>query len=85
MTETIQRLIEELERLPEKEQEERASSYLEDLHRRKRASNKPVGEREEGGLYESFAILREANLDLPPDFSVTYERELYGRTADLDD
>ena len=84
MTETIRRLIEELERLPEKEQEERASSYLEDLQRRKGTREEPLGEGEQG-LYEPFAVLLKANLDLPPDASVTYERELYGRTADLDD
>ena len=83
MTETAQKLIEELERLPEAEQEERASSYLEDLQRRKQASEEPVAEEQK--LYEPFAILLEANLDLPPDASVTYERELYGRTADLND
>ena len=84
MTETIRRLIEELERLPEKEQEERASSYLEDLQRRRQARGEP-GAGEDEVLYEPFAILLEANLDLPPNASVTYEREIYGRTADLND
>ena len=84
MTKTAQKLFEELERLPADEQEERASSYLEDLKRRKGAREERLGEGEKE-LYEPFAVLLEANLDLPPDASVTYERELYGRTADLDD
>ena len=84
MTTAAQKLIEELGRLPAEEQEERASTYLEDLQRRQRARGEAGAEKGEE-LYEPFAILLEADLDLPPDASVTYERELYGRTADLDD
>lgn len=85
MTEIAQKLIKELERLPKEEQEERVASYLEDLQRRQQAREEPA-EGEDGATepYASFRFLREANLDLPPDFSVTYERALYGRTADLD-
>ena len=84
MTKTAQKLIEALERLPEQEQEERATSYLEDLLRRRRARDEPVAE-EEVEPYSSFKVLRNARLPGPPDASVTYERELYGWTADLDD
>ncbi len=74
MTETARALIAELETLPEAEQEEQAASYLEDLRKRKEEMEK--GEMEP---YASFTYLQEANLDLPPDYSETYERHLYGR------
>ena len=41
MTQTIQKLIEALEELPEAEQEECATSYLGDLQRRKHAGDEP--------------------------------------------
>ncbi len=83
MTRTAKKLIAELEQLPEEEQEARAASYLEDLRRRMGAQEQQAEEKPK--LYEPFRVLREANLDLRPDASVTYERDLYGRTADLDE
>ena len=84
VTETAQELIEELGRLPE--QEVRAASYLEDLQRRQqgREGSAVKGGKGKWRPYSSFEVPREARLPGPPDASVTYERELYGRTADLD-
>ena len=83
MTHTTRKLITELEetikRLPEKEQEERVASYLEDLHRRvqaKESSQKP--DQEDDALYGPFQVMLDANLDLPADYSETYEEHLYG-------
>ncbi len=80
MTQTARALMEELERLPEAEQEERAASYLKDLQRRKRAPADKAGEQqqEKPTLYAPFEMLLRADLDLPPDYSETYEEHLYG-------
>ena len=77
MTQRLEQAMERAAKLPEEEQDRIAARILQEMERE-----------EEGGApepYASFRILREANLDLPPDASVTYERTLYGRTADLDD
>lgn len=77
MTDTARKLVAELEaeleRLPEEEQEARAASYLEDLRQRR---EKPVEP------YSSFTFLQEANLDLPADYSETYEERLYGKRGE---
>jgi hypothetical protein len=77
MTEKAKKLIEELEALPENEQEEYAESLLQDLRRRKQKREQRSGE-ETGELYEPFQIMLDADLDLPSDYSETYEEHLYG-------
>lgn len=82
MTETAKKLIDELEKeleeLPEEEQEAFATSYLQDLRRHKqRNEQRPTGQKEEM-LYEPFRIMLDADLDLPSDYSETYEDHLYG-------
>ena len=71
MTKTAQKLIEELEKLPEEEQEKLAASVLEALRQRK--------EREEvfeEDPYSWLKVLRNAKLSGPEDASVTYEQKL---------
>ena len=71
MTKTAQKLIEELEKLPEGEQEELAASVLEALRQRK--------EREEASEEDPYLwlkVLRNAKLSGPEDASVTYEQRL---------
>jgi hypothetical protein len=77
MTEKAKKLIEELEALPENEQEEYAESLLQDLRRRKQKKEQRSGEGA-GELYEPFQIMLDADLDLPSDYSETYEEHLYG-------
>ncbi len=69
MTYTAKKLMEELERLPEEEQEARAASWLEDLRQHKHKEEDP---------YSALKILRDAELPGPADASVTYEKKLYG-------
>lgn len=80
MTDTVKRIIDELEHeleeLPEEEQEAVATSYLRDLRRRKRQSEQRQAD-EEDTLYEPFQLMLDADLDLPPDYSETYEKHLY--------
>lgn len=78
MTETAKKLIAELEKLPEEQQEERAKSYLEDLRHRTTAQETQAEAHGKAELYEPFKVLQEADLDLPPDYSETYEEHLYG-------
>ena len=77
MTKKAKKLIEELEALPENEQEEYAESLLRDLRRRKQKKEREP-EEEAGELYEPFRIMLDADLDLPSDYSETYEEHLYG-------
>jgi uncharacterized protein (DUF2384 family) len=77
MTKTAQKLIAELEKLPEEEQEEYAKSPLRDLRRRKQKKEREP-EEETGELYEPFRIMLDADLDFPSDYSETYEEHLYG-------
>ena len=77
MTKKAKKLIEELEALPENEQDEYAESLLRDLRRRKQQKEQESGEGS-GELYEPFQIVLDANLDLPSDYSETYEEHLYG-------
>jgi hypothetical protein len=77
MTEKTKKLIEELEKLPEKEQEGYAKSLLRDLRRRRKQKERG-SEEETGELYEPFQIMLDADLDLPPDYSETHEEHLYG-------
>ena len=88
MTKTAQKLIEELEALPENEQEEYAESLLRDLRRRKQKKEREP-EEEAGELYEPFQIMLDADLDLPSDYSETYEEhspapEVSERIEDVD-
>ncbi len=83
MTELLKTAIEALEKLPEPEQERYAATILEDLQ----VATEDIEEAEDEGKaepYSSFQILIDAKLDGPEDASVTYERDLYGRTHDLD-
>lgn len=81
MTDTVKRIIGELEseldELPEEEQEAVLTSYLRDLRRRKRQRERGQSA-EENALYEPFRIMLDADLDLPSDYSETYEEHLYG-------
>jgi hypothetical protein len=87
MTDTVKRIIgelkSELDELPEEEQEAVATSYLRDLRRRKqqREQGQPA---EENGLYGPFQIMLDADLDLPSDYSETYEEHLCGTPASDD-
>lgn len=81
MTSTARELIEELQQLPDDEQDDAAAALLKRLRKRKKAG-KPE---EKGTLYESFRVLKDAKLQLAPDASVTYERELYGREVSDED
>jgi hypothetical protein len=78
MTTKAKELLDELERelneLPEDEQIECATSYLNDLRRRKEED----ANGEDESLYEPFQIMIDADLDLPPDYSEGYEEHLYG-------
>ena len=71
MTKTAQKLIEELEKLPEEEQEELAASVLEELRQRKERE-----EVSEEDPYSWLKVLRNAKLSGPEDASVTYEQKL---------
>lgn len=77
MTKLLAQAMEKAAALPDEEQDRIAARILKEMTLEERG--------EAAEPYASFRFLREANLDLPPDASVTYERELYGRTADLDD
>lgn len=88
MTDATRELIGELRALPADEQETVAASFLADLRKRKKAQSK----RERNGngrssdtLYDSFRVLKDAKLQLPPDASATYENELYGREGRSDE
>jgi hypothetical protein len=82
MTERTRKLIDELEAeletLPEKEQERRVTSYLQDLRRRKQQSEQRASNQGEDTLYEPFRIMLESDLDLPSNYSEMYEEHLYG-------
>jgi len=64
VTKKAKKLIEELEALPENEQEEYAESLLRDLRRRKQKKDHREPEGETGELYEPFQIMLDADLDL---------------------
>ena len=82
MTDTLKTAIEELQKRPEDVQESWGARILKALG----AATPQEAEGEGGNAepYSSFDILVGARLPGPSDASVTYERELYGRTADLD-
>ena len=88
MTKKAKKLIEELEALPENEQEECAKSLLQDLRRRKQQKRQESGG-ETGELYEPFQIMLDADLDFPSDYSEKYEEhapapEVSERIEDVD-
>jgi hypothetical protein len=74
MTKKAQKLMAELEKLPEEEQEELAASALERLRQRK--EREKVSEEDP---YSWLKVLRDAKLSGPEDASVTYEQKLYGQ------
>lgn len=82
MTKTAKKLMEELEKLPDDEQEAWAASHLEELRLRTQHAEGKVAGEGTGELYEPFQLLQEANLDLPSDYSETYEQRLYGIESD---
>ena len=71
MTKTAQKLIAELKKLPEEEQEKLAASVLEALRQRKERE-----EVSEEDPYSWLKVLRNAKLSGPEDASVTYEQKL---------
>lgn len=73
MTDTTRRLVAALERLPDDEQDEAAASFLQRLQRQEEPRRS-----EEEALYEPFRVMLGAKLDLPSDYSETYEEHLYG-------
>lgn len=78
MTDTSRQLMKALERLPEDEQDRLAASLLARIDRPEQSSEAE----QEKPLYEPFRVALEADLDLPDDYSETYEEDLYGNTAD---
>jgi len=82
MTETVKKIMgkleKELEELPEEEQETFATSCLHDLRRRKHQTERDGVDQEEDTLYEPFRIMLNSDLDLPSNYSETYEEHLYG-------
>jgi hypothetical protein len=81
MMRATQQLFDELETLPDDEQEARAASYLDDLYRSKEAEEEETDE----DPYSALKILRDAKLVGPEDASVTYEEKLYGLNTKNDD
>jgi hypothetical protein len=73
MTKSAQKLMVELKRLPEEEQEKLAASVLEELRQRREREKES-----EDDPYSWLKILRDATLSGPEDASVTYEQKLYG-------
>ena len=71
MTKKAQKLIAELKKLPEEEQEKLAASVLEALRQRKERE-----EVSEEDPYSWLKVLRNAKLSGPEDASVTYEQKL---------
>ena len=77
MTKTAQKLIAELEKLPEDQQEELAVSVLKELRQRKERE-----EVSEEDPYSWLKVLRNAKLSGPEDASVTYEKKLFGQQSE---
>lgn len=71
MVSVVQKLAEELEKLPDEEQEKFAASVLEELRQRKERE-----EASEEDPYSWIKMLRDAKLSGPEDASVTYEKVL---------
>lgn len=80
MSDPVTTLIDALNELPEEERRQRAATYLEDLSRYQKSKN----EKSEN-VYQPFRMLIDAELDLPADYSETYEEHLYGIRKDKDD
>ena len=74
MTKKAQKLIAELKKLPEEEQEKLAASVLEVLRQRKERE-----EVSEEDPYLWLKVLRNAKLSGPEDASVTYEKKEEGQ------
>ena len=81
MTDTLKTAMQALEQLPVDEQENWGTFIL-GFFKLKQEAAREVSEQVQP--YASFAMLRDADLDLPADYSATYERTLYGREDDLD-
>jgi hypothetical protein len=82
MTTKLKEAVKEAEKLPASDQDRIAEDLLEQV--REKLKDVPSLSKEQAEPYSSFTVLREADFDLPEDYSVTYERALYGREADLD-
>ena len=80
MTNTLKIAVEELSKRPEEVQERWGALILKGLGRDTGQGSKDKAVEP----YSSFKFLQEAGISLPPDASVTYERDLYGREDDLD-
>ena len=81
MTNTLKIAVEELSKRPEEVQERWGALILKGLgvYRDPGQGSKEKEEKP----YSSFKFLQEAGVSLPPNASVTYERDLYGREDDL--
>ena len=77
MTQLMRQLIDSLRSVPEAEQDDVAGPFIEVLNSRQGSADR------EDRPYVSFELLSEADLDLDPDYSQTYEHALYGRDDDL--
>lgn len=81
MTRKVKEIIDEIEKeldeLPAEKQVEYATSYLNDLRRRKQQAKADRAE-----PYSSFRVLKEATFSGEPDESTAYERKLYGLNKD---
>ncbi len=77
MTNTLKMAVEELSKRPEEVQERWGALILKGLgvYRDQGQGSKDKAVEP----YSSFKFLQKAGLSLPPDASVTYERDLYGR------
>ena len=77
MTNTLKVAVEELSKRPEEVQERWGALILRGLGVYRDPGQGSTEEAVEP--YSSFKFLQEAGISLPPDASVTYERDLYGR------
>jgi hypothetical protein len=77
MTETAERILNEIDALPEDEREEVVAALLARLQTRTEEASSE--EQDDDSMYASFQVLADAQLQLSPDASETYEDELYGR------
>lgn len=77
MTETAERLLNEIDQLPADKREEVIAALLARLQSQTKKERRE--EQNDDSMYASFQVLADAQLQLSPDASETYEDELYGR------
>lgn len=82
MTNTLKIAVEELSKRPKEVQESWGTAILKGLGIYRVPEQESTEEAAEP--YSSFKFLQEADVELSPDASVTYERDLYGREDDID-